>query len=95
MAAAYPYTITSIKKQTPEGTQQGIKGELMTEYIKPGKAAELLGVSRDSIRRYVDSGAIAGITTPGGQRRIDRQSVDSIIDRRVRVSSNVTIIEAK
>ena len=64
----------------------------MTEYIKPGKAAELLGVSRDSIRRYVDSGAISGITTPGGQRRIDRQSVDSIIDRRVRVSSNVTII---
>ena len=64
----------------------------MTEYIKPGKAAALLGVSRDSIRRYVDSGAISGITTPGGQRRIDRQSVDSIIDRRVRVSSNVTII---
>ena len=64
----------------------------MTEYIKPGKAAALLGVSRDSIRRYVDSGAISGITTPGGQRRIDRQSVESIIDRRVRVSSNVTII---
>ena len=64
----------------------------MTEYIKPGKAAELLGVSRDSIRRYVDSGAISGITTPGGQRRIDRQSVDSIIDRRGKISSNVTII---
>ena len=67
----------------------------MTEYIKPGKAAALLGVSRDSIRRYVDSGAISGITTPGGQRRIDRQSVDSIIDRRGKISSNVTIIGNK
>jgi excisionase family DNA binding protein len=66
----------------------------MTEYIKPGKAAEMLGVSRDSIRRYADSGQIDAITTPGGQRRIDRQSVDEIIGRRVRISSTVTIIEA-
>tara|TARA_R110000765_G_scaffold234251_1_gene337289 strand:- start:251 stop:538 length:288 start_codon:yes stop_codon:yes gene_type:complete len=95
MAAADLDTITSIEKKTPEGIKRGIKGELMTEYIKPGKAAELLGVSRDSIRRYVDSGAIAGITTPGGQRRIDRQSIDSLIDRRVKVSSTVTIIEGR
>jgi excisionase family DNA binding protein len=67
----------------------------MTEYIKPGEAAELLGVSRDSIRRYVDSGQIDGITTPGGQRRIDRQSLDEIIGKRVRISSTVTIIEAE
>ena len=67
----------------------------MTEYIKPGKAAEMLGVSRDSIRRYVDNGQIGGITTPGGQRRIDRQSVDEIIGKRIRISSTVTIIEAE
>jgi excisionase family DNA binding protein len=67
----------------------------MTEYIKPGEAAELLGVSRDSIRRYVDKGQIDGITTPGGQRRIDRQSLDEIIGKRVRISSTVTIIEAE
>ena len=65
----------------------------MTEYIKPGKAAELLGVSTDSIRRYVDSGAINGITTPGGQRRIDRESVDSIISEKV--GQNVTIVRHK
>jgi excisionase family DNA binding protein len=67
----------------------------MTEYIKPGEAAELLGVSRDSIRRYVDNGQIDGITTPGGQRRIDRQSLNEIIGKRVRISSTVTIIEAE
>jgi len=65
----------------------------MTEYIKPGEAALLLGVSRDSIRRYVDSGAINGITTPGGQRRIDRESVDSIISEKV--GQNVTIVRHK
>ena len=65
----------------------------MTDYIKPGEAALMLGVSRDSIRRYVDSGAINGITTPGGQRRIDRESVDSIISEKV--GQNVTIVRRK
>ena len=65
----------------------------MTEYIKPGEAALMLGVSRDNIRRYVDSGAINGITTPGGQRRIDRESVDSIISEKV--GQNVTIVRRK
>jgi len=67
----------------------------MTNYIKPGQAAEMLGVSRDSIRRYVEAGQIDGIKTPGGQRRIDRESVESLITRRVKVSSNVTVIEPK
>ena len=65
----------------------------MTEYIKPGEAAQMLVVSRDSIRRYVDSGAINGITTPGGQRRIDRESVTSIITEKV--GPNVTIVRNK
>jgi excisionase family DNA binding protein len=66
----------------------------MTEYIKPGKAAEMLGVSRDSIRRYVESGALEAITTPGGQRRIDSASVDNVIQGRRKISPTVTIIEA-
>ncbi len=53
----------------------------------------MLGVSRDSIRRYVDSGAISGITTPGGQRRIDRESVAIIISEKV--GQNVTVIRHK
>lgn len=50
----------------------------MTDYILPGEAADLLGVTRDTIRRYVDTGLLEGIKTPGGQRRIDRQSVEQI-----------------
>jgi excisionase family DNA binding protein len=65
----------------------------MTEYIKPGEAAELLGVSRDSIRRYADAGQIDAITTPGGQRRINLESVHSYTGKRTRISSTVTVIE--
>lgn len=51
----------------------------MTDYILPGEAADLLGVTRDTIRRYVDQGLLEGIKTPGGQRRIDRQSIQQIL----------------
>jgi excisionase family DNA binding protein len=54
----------------------------------------MLGVHRESIRRYVDKGLIDAIRTPGGQRRIDRSSVENVIQRRISVSSTVTIIEA-
>jgi excisionase family DNA binding protein len=66
----------------------------MTDYIKPNEAAQMLGVSRESIRRYVDAGLIDAIKTPGGQRRIDRASVQDVIAARRPISSTVTIIEA-
>ena len=67
----------------------------MSEYIKPGQAADMLGVSRESVRKYVDLGLLEGIKTPGGQRRIARESVEGVIERRKPVSSTVTIIEAR
>jgi excisionase family DNA binding protein len=51
----------------------------LTDYILPGEAADLLGVTRDTIRRYVDQGLLEGIKTPGGQRRIDRQSIEAAL----------------
>jgi len=68
------------------------KGETMPEYIKPGEAAQLLGVSRDTIRRYIDLGLLEGIKTPGGQRRIDRDSVQDVIERRSVHSTTVKVI---
>jgi len=62
-------------------------------YIRPGEAAEMLGVSTDAIRRYSNAGTIEAIVTPGGHRRIDRESVDAYLTRRTRISSTVTIIE--
>ena len=36
-----------------------------------GQAAELLGVSPDTVRRWVDSGQIPAARAPGGRRRVD------------------------
>ena len=36
-----------------------------------GQAAELLGVSVDTLRRWADAGRLATVRTPGGRRRVD------------------------
>ena len=36
-----------------------------------GKAAQLLGVSPDTVRRWADQGRVATVRTDGGQREID------------------------
>jgi molybdopterin-binding protein len=36
-----------------------------------GEAAELLGVSADTVRRWIDGGQIAAARTQGGRRRVD------------------------
>jgi excisionase family DNA binding protein len=61
----------------------------MSDYIRPAEAAKMLGVSRDTVRRYANNGDLTAIITPGGQRRIDRESVEVI---REKISSTVTVI---
>lgn len=39
--------------------------------LRMGRAAELLGVSADTVRRLVDRGAVAGERSDGGQRFVD------------------------
>ena len=38
---------------------------------KMGQAAELLGVSVDTVRRWADAGRLATVRTPGGHRLVD------------------------
>jgi molybdopterin-binding protein len=39
--------------------------------FRPGQAAELLGVSVDTVRRWADEGRIKTVRTAGGQRDVD------------------------
>jgi molybdopterin-binding protein len=43
----------------------------MPSTYKPGQAADLLGVSVDTVRRWTDAGRIKTVRTSGGQRLID------------------------
>jgi molybdopterin-binding protein len=40
-----------------------------------GQAAELLGVSVDTVRRWVDTGRLGAVRTEGGQRLIDGEAL--------------------
>ena len=40
-----------------------------------GQAAELLGVSPDTVRRWVDNGQLEAARSPGGRRRIDGRAL--------------------
>ena len=43
--------------------------------LRIGEAADLLGVSVDTVRRLVDSGEVTGSRTEGGQRHVDGVSL--------------------
>ena len=43
--------------------------------FRMGQAAELLGVSVDTLRRWADAGRLATTRTAGGRREVDRKSV--------------------
>jgi excisionase family DNA binding protein len=45
-----------------------------------GQAAKMLGVSRDTIRRWADNGQIGFRRTPGGQRVFSQSDIGSILN---------------
>ena len=77
---------TKKRRKVVRCISEGVK---MSDYIRPAEAAKMLGVSRDTVRRYANNGDLTAIMTPGGQRRIDRESVEVI---REKISSTVTVI---
>ena len=44
-----------------------------------GAAASMLGVDRDTLRRWADAGRIRSFTTPGGHRRFARTDVERVM----------------
>jgi excisionase family DNA binding protein len=54
------------------------------DWLSVGVAARRLGVDRDTLRRWADSGRIAAFTTPGGHRRFSRRAIDRLVADRQR-----------
>jgi excisionase family DNA binding protein len=64
----------------------------MNNAVNPREAAQMLGVTTQTLRRYVDVGLLVAERTQGGHRRIDRASLEKLVASRNRISSTVTVI---
>ena len=51
---------------------------MKSELVGIGEAAGILGLSRTSLQKLVDSGQLEAIKTAGGHRRISRASLDAL-----------------
>ena len=60
--------------------------------IRIGRAAEMLGVTVDTIRRWADEGKIRSDRSPGGQRLIPIEDVTRLIGERRRASTDRPIV---
>jgi biotin operon repressor len=65
---------------------------LHSDFVSVGKAAELLGISRNSVKRRIAAGLLRGYTDPSnGYQYVSRASVDDIVRllRRLQASAQL------
>jgi len=55
--------------------------------LTASQAAQALGVSVSTVRRWSDSGALGSYRTPGGQRRFSREHIEAFVASLERSSS--------
>jgi molybdopterin-binding protein len=60
--------------------------------IRIGRAAEMLGVTVDTVRRWADSGRLRTIRSAGGQRRVPIDEVTRLITERRQASTDRAIV---
>jgi molybdopterin-binding protein len=60
--------------------------------IRIGRAADMLGVTVDTVRRWADDGKIRTVRSPGGQRLIPIDEVTRVITERRRASTDRPIV---
>jgi molybdopterin-binding protein len=60
--------------------------------LRIGRAAEMLGVTVDTIRRWADTGRLRSIRSDGGQRLIPIDEVTRLIQERRRASADRPIV---
>lgn len=52
-----------------------------TEWVSPGVAAAVLGVSTRTVSRLADRGEVRALRVPGGHRRYDIDSLEALLAR--------------
>jgi excisionase family DNA binding protein len=62
--------------------------EISARLLNVGQAADYLGVSAASLRKWSNEGRVAVYRTPGGQRRYSREDLDSFMSSMRETSSD-------
>jgi molybdopterin-binding protein len=59
-----------------------------------GQAAELLGVSTDTVRRWIDDGQIPAVRSSGGRRTVDGEGLARFLAERAPTSVLLPVVES-
>jgi len=62
------------------------------DQLRIGTAAEALGISTDTLRRWIDDGRVAAARTSGGQRTISQEEVNRLLAERRRSGGERPIV---
>ena len=63
-----------------------------SDEIRIGRAAEMIGVTVDTVRRWADDGRLKVVRSTGGQRRVPIQEVTRLITERRQASTDRPIV---
>ena len=63
-----------------------------SDHVRIGRAAEMLGVTVDTVRRWADEGRIAVVRSDGGQRLVSIEEVTRLIGARRQASTDRPIV---
>jgi len=62
------------------------------DHVRIGRAAEMLGVTVDTVRRWSDEGRVTVVRSDGGQRLVPIEEVTRLISARRQASTDRTIV---
>jgi molybdopterin-binding protein len=63
-----------------------------SDHVRIGRAAEMLGVTVDTVRRWSDEGRLTVVRSDGGQRLVPIEEVTRLISARRQASTDRTIV---
>jgi excisionase family DNA binding protein len=68
-------------------TMQGKHPEHPDDLLPPAESAKLIGISRDTLKRWEKKGLITALRTPEGHRRFRRRDVEGLLTEPIEASA--------